>query len=1765
MKSSIIKYGLQFKIFLLFIFLLKVDFLFAQTITVALPNNGNGTQSSAPQGALRFQRGFYLIQPAEMSSSGLANGMNVNSIGFTIGAAQGDTTKGGFKVYLQNTADTVSRVDTSWTNIAPFTTNEYSATALFPGNYEWQVKTNCSPYSVVNSFSNKNLPQCNPVTHLSTTDITDVSARLNWVGPASGAIKYYVEYSRVDIISWVIDSTTQNFYIIASGLIPDKGYQWRVRVKCSVDISSVVNASFNTESADVCNEPLTLTNGIITDTSATLNWVAAAGASYYNIRFRRTGTSIWYTTQAFTNSVTINFGLSPGTTYEWQVRTKCPSGTGAYVQGTNFTTTGTIVCYAPENLSTDIITGSSAKFTWAAVSGATSYQIRYRLKDAISWVNVITPMTIVHNDSINIPDTIGRYQVLFVNGSSFTYTGGGVYVAWEYRRPTGVLPSANTSLGTNAHTTLKGSYGQDSVQYILSFNSRNDSSATGLDSILNTTNFRPETSLGSSDLKDSVAVMAVYSLGKMAPAYSNEMVSALVRNFSGSANTYTVTMAVKDQKTNAIRFSTTQSITVAADTSGIVSFTGWMPGLFETDSVIVSIPTQSNENVVNNNRNHYLQTVTRNIVGYDDGSTMVGQAGRDTLAGLTLSRHYMKGCGKIISAQVYLTISAKNQPLQAVVRNTAGAIVAQSAVFSSDSLQTNKYHTFYFDNPPSFLNEDYYIGLLQQATAAGFNPVGAQWENGETRKAAYYRAAADGSGLIDYPQEGRLMIKAEIVSSSPEPFISGNLILCTGGTNILTAGSTNSRFANSVIGYSSQYDNTNYSAMQVLGTANVFPMYALSPDSWLSNSPDGQREFLVIGFADPAPINYVDIYETANPGAVDSIFVKNPGTLGFDLVYSATASAAPPVARKNRISFPLTAFNVSEIRIAINSPAVSGYNAIDAVGIGKTIVPGVFTSYLWTPGGETTATKSVSGAGLYKLTVTNASGCQSSDSVNIVATVTTPPVITASGPGAICQGDSLTLTSSRTTGNTWSTGVTTQSITVSTAGSYTVSYNDGSGCGVLTSLAFIVTVNSLPSVTISGSLDICIGNQNVLDAGSGFSSYLWSTGETTQTISVGNAGIYSVRVTNSNGCRNSASVTTVYTTLAAPVITGNLSFCPGGSTVLDAGTGYSSYLWSTGATSQTITVTTAGNYDVEVSNANGCTASQAVVTSLFTPPVPSISGAPGFCAGGSTVLTANAGYAGYLWSTGSTAQSITVSTAGTYSVTVTDNNGCTGSTSIIIAVFPNPAPVISGTLSFCGGTSTTLNAGPGYSSYLWSTGATTQIINVNTVATFTVTVTNANGCTASASAATTNTGTLPATPGPITGPVIASCNTTGNNYSISPVSNTTHYVWNVPSGATIVSGQGTTAISVNFGPSFQGGNIVVAASNACGQSPSIIPRQLFVQSLASTPGSITGQSSGLCGPTTNTYSIAAVPMATSYTWSVPAGANIISGQTTTSVTVSFSAGFSFGNLCVTANNACGSSIASCKLLSGVPPTPGAINGSSIVCRNQSNLFYGVDAVVGATSYTWTVPQSANIAFGQGSNNIVVNMGPNSGNITVKANSACGSSNIQVKAITVTTCLTGAPIFTMEQIRPVPEVVSSYGGFTTTDKLNIEWTLGEPRIESENKAGLLYTQGFHQPLVYYIPVKETDSTILVTTDNIKITVYPNPVSAVLKVKIETADSKPLVLELRDTYSRLLQRKNINSGKELVEIQMTGYIGGSYYLLVRDTKGQIINTIKLVKVD
>ncbi|MBK8566533.1 MAG: esterase-like activity of phytase family protein [Saprospiraceae bacterium] len=336
------------------------------------------------------------------------------------------------------------------------------------------------------------------------------------------------------------------------------------------------------------------------------------------------------------------------------------------------------------------------------------------------------------------------------------------------------------------------------------------------------------------------------------------------------------------------------------------------------------------------------------------------------------------------------------------------------------------------------------------------------------------------------------------------------------------------------------------------------------------------------------------------------------------------------------------------------------------------------------------------------------------------------PVAIAAG----CEGDNITLDAGAGfAAYKWEDGSTGQTLGVTAEGMYSVTVTNAVGCKAIDSVTVVVNAN--PVIDLGADATFCSNEDLTLNAGAGFVGYLWSDNSNGQTLNVTTAGTYEVVVEDANGCLGADAIT--LTTIPAPVPNlGNVTqaICAGQFLNLDAGAGFATYEWSTGATTQTIQVTTAGEYGVLVSAANGCFGSDAVEVVVNPTPTVSLGDNQTICEGENATLTAGAGFSSYAWSTGATGQSIQVTQTGTYSVVVSNSFGCTNLDAA--TVFVNPAPdvdlgpdtVVYEPKSYL------LDAGSGFNqTYLWSNGATSQTITVTADGTYSVTITSSSGCT----------------------------------------------------------------------------------------------------------------------------------------------------------------------------------------------------------------------------------------------------------------------------------------------------------------------------------------------------------------------------------------------------------------------------------------------------
>ena len=327
-------------------------------------------------------------------------------------------------------------------------------------------------------------------------------------------------------------------------------------------------------------------------------------------------------------------------------------------------------------------------------------------------------------------------------------------------------------------------------------------------------------------------------------------------------------------------------------------------------------------------------------------------------------------------------------------------------------------------------------------------------------------------------------------------------------------------------------------------------------------------------------------------------------------------------------------------------------------------------------------------------------------------TITIPPLsAVAVNSTTICIGSSTTLTASGGSNYSWSTGATTPSIVVSP--SVTTTYTVGSG-GCSSPAAAVVTVVPVSPLSVNPA-GICIGSSATLTA-TGGSNYSWSTGATTPSIIVSPSVTTTYTVSSSGAC--GSSDTSVVTVSSPPVASAtSVTICAGQSVSLSAGGG-GNYLWSNGNTNSSISVspTASSVYSVIVS-IGSCP--DTAYSSVLVNPSPYVSIADQtICSGQSIILDAGNPGAGYVWSSGSTAQSIIVSSPGSYWVIVALSNCIAMDT---VSLFAAPEIDLPDS-SLCTNSPIILSAGGGATSYYWSTGSTDQTISVDTAGVYWVTV-----------------------------------------------------------------------------------------------------------------------------------------------------------------------------------------------------------------------------------------------------------------------------------------------------------------------------------------------------------------------------------------------------------------------------------------------------------
>jgi gliding motility-associated-like protein len=447
---------------------------------------------------------------------------------------------------------------------------------------------------------------------------------------------------------------------------------------------------------------------------------------------------------------------------------------------------------------------------------------------------------------------------------------------------------------------------------------------------------------------------------------------------------------------------------------------------------------------------------------------------------------------------------------------------------------------------------------------------------------------------------------------------------------------------------------------------------------------------------------------------------------------------------------------LSNTAVITNVSCAGGSNGTIAV----TTAGGTATySYLWLPGGQITSSITGQVAGTYTVTVTDIEGCTLTSTYTITEPL--PLAIAFSQTNVSCFSGSNGTATATVSGGTlpysysWSpTGGSAAIATGLSAITYSVTVTDGLGCTMSSSVT--ITEPPVLSVTTTITDETCdyLNNGTALATPAGGTpgyTYSWATGGmTTAAVSSLTAGTYTVTVTDLLGCTSTATAVIVQPLPIAIIFDTQVNVsCFGGnngllSATISGGTPNYAYSWMPGSgTSNIFTGLAAGTYTLTITDDNACVAQNtATITQPAAPVSASVSSLPTLCFGDSTGSATAVGAGGtgsytYLWMPDSlTGATVTGISAGTYTVTTTDINGCTG-TSTIAVIEPADMVLVTSTVnSFCstanGQASVTVSGGIAPYTYSWSpSGGSAASATGLLAAPYTVTVTDANNCTSS--------------------------------------------------------------------------------------------------------------------------------------------------------------------------------------------------------------------------------------------------------------------------------------------------------------------------------------------------------------------------------------------------------------------------------------------------
>ena len=568
------------------------------------------------------------------------------------------------------------------------------------------------------------------------------------------------------------------------------------------------------------------------------------------------------------------------------------------------------------------------------------------------------------------------------------------------------------------------------------------------------------------------------------------------------------------------------------------------------------------------------------------------------------------------------------------------------------------------------------------------------------------------------------------INNSPLVDLGQDTSVCAGSPYILDAGNSGANFA---------WSNAGTSQQQLISAPGTYSVTVTDQNGCTAG------DTMVFGNYDVPNAAFT----TNNVCVTDSIeFVNNSTIASGNMTYDwnfgdgQTDTATAPEhlyasAGNYLVNLTVTSSNGcqdvtsnqlqirSKPNVSFNSPAACEGNQVNFVNTSN--IPSGTLTYNWdfgdgTGSANTTPAKTYAAPGNYtvQLNATSNFGCQDSASGSV--TVNPLPVLTMPDSIITCDADTVLDAGNPGASYVWSNVTFNQTLTVQNNGTYRVTVTTPQGCSADTGV--YVRFDNVFSPDLPSQASGC--DSVTVDAGNLGASYSWNTGDTGRVFGTTVSGMYTVDITDVNGCTTPDSVQ--ITVHASPVVDlgPDTAFCDGNTLTLDAGNPGAQYTWNNNLTGQNPTISATGNYFVTVEDNNNCFGTDNMTLTVHALPQFNLGNDTLVC--DSVQLSIPGGLGSYQWNTGDTVPAIFAADSGLYIAEVTSPQGCVFTDSVIVNTQPGQPFNLGNDTTLCAGASITLGSGITAPSYQWTFGSTDSSLTVGDSGTYWHKVTSVNGC-----------------------------------------------------------------------------------------------------------------------------------------------------------------------------------------------------------------------------------------------------------------------------------------------------------------------------------------------------------------------------------------------------------------------------------------------------